>query len=459
MSPDELIVIDSETSRLRALLLNSKLVAGVPEADSRLLRTSLAVSADRDALSAPAAQAALLTAVAIGVRTFGEIAVPTGLDLPAATALPIPGRSLREQALALGARERLTHPDEPLLLIGPSERASTRRALRAVWFNWTAGVQPAAAALPSGSSNCALAAACAGALGVAEAFFVEYGNLSAGRRVRRLCLWSPGAPEGQHINTPEDFALALAEWVIGLGNLGQAHLWCLSLLPYPKPNDVQLTLQDFDRVRAENWGTSLLVERGRYGELKSKCAEDWCRARGFTVRSIDRRLDKHLRLQDDEPVLAIAGLDRIGPRRQLSEVGFDHILDVGLGADADTYHQFRVTHFDRSYSPRTHFKGVSEVTRDRHLEQLAAYQTLLASGRIDACGVASLAGIPVAVPFVSLIASAVALTQAIRLASGLQPASALAGSMSANDSLRQMMRTPHPGRITFPIVRGVSWPK
>lgn len=153
-------------------------------------------------------------------------------------------------------------------------------------------------------------------------------------------------------------------------------------------------------------------------------------ARGFDVRRIDRRLDQFLLRQEDEPVLAIAGLDRVGPRRQLSEVGLDHIVDVGLGASADTYHQFRVTHFDSSYNPRTLFKGMSDVTEDKRLERLPTYQRLMRAGRLDACGVAMLAGIPVAVPFVSLIASAAALTQVIRLASRLAPASAMAGSGS-----------------------------
>ncbi len=85
------MLINSETSRLRSLLVNSGQL-GFTDADERLLQTSLALAADHDVLRAPAAQAAFLTAVAIGIRSFGEIAVPAGLDIDVQTRLPISGR-------------------------------------------------------------------------------------------------------------------------------------------------------------------------------------------------------------------------------------------------------------------------------------------------------------------------------------------------------------------------------
>jgi hypothetical protein len=447
------MLIDSETSRLRSLLVNSGRFS-FPEADRRLTQSSLALAADRDILSTAAAQAALLTAVAAGVRTFGEIAVPPNLDIAVKTPLPIPGNSLCEQLRVLGACERVPKPGERLLVIGSSEYERDYSALRAVWSGWIAGIQPGGHPIPAGSTHCVLAAAAAGALGIAESFAVEYGNVRAGRRVQQLSLWSPGTYE-ESVG-PDEFALPLSEWVVGIGNLGQAHLWCLALLPYPKPEDVALLLQDFDYVKAENWGTSLLVQRGRYGMLKTRLAEKWCAARGFRVRRIDRRLDEYLRRQEDEPVLAVAGLDRLPPRRLLGHVGFDHIVDVGLGADADTYHQFRLTVFDRNYSPAKHFGQVRDQDSRERTQHLAAYQSLLSGGLVDACGMASLAGIPVAVPFVSLIASAVALAQVIRLASGAAPAVSLTASV---DSLASCRATSGLAlvRPTFPVVHGARW--
>lgn len=446
------MLIHSETSRLRSLLVNSGRFS-FPEADERLLHTSLALVGDRDVLSAQPAQAAMLTAVALGVRSFGEIAVLPNLDIPAKTHLPIPGRTLAEQLIALGACERAPKPDECQLVIGRSKWDARYRAVRSVWSGWRAGVQPATYPVNTGDPYSTLAGAAAGALGIAEAFFIEYGNARAGRRIQWLSLWSPDT--GDLDGPIGEFALPLSEWVIGLGNLGQAHLWCLALLPFPNPGDVVLQLQDFDRVRAENWGTSLLVQRGRYGMLKSHLCEQWCLARGFTVRRIDRRVDEQLRRHEDEPVIAVAGLDRMPPRRLLGHVGFDHIVDVGLGADADTYHQLRVTIFDRMYSPEKHFEGIEDRDTSERARLLPAYQSLLSSGAVDACGMASLAGVPVAVPFVSLLASAVAVTQLIRLASGVAPAS-LTASVDALGSVRQTLgaAVARPG---FSIAHGVRW--
>jgi len=244
------MLINSETSRLRSLLVNSGQL-GFTDADERLLQTSLALAADHDVLRAPAAQAAFLTAVAIGIRSFGEIAVPAGLDIDVQTRLPISGKTLAEQVRVLGAIERTFKPGERLLIIGPCAYNDQHPAVRAVWNGWTAGVQPATHAVESGSTSCVLAGATAGALGIAEAFLAEYGDARAGRRVQHLSLWTPGVYSDGN-SAPPQFALPLAEWVIGLGNLGQTHLWCLALLPYPNPEDVVLTLQDFDIVKREN---------------------------------------------------------------------------------------------------------------------------------------------------------------------------------------------------------------
>ena len=65
----------------------------------------------------------------------------------------------------------------------------------------------------------------------------------------------------------------------------------------------------------KNPGTSVLVERGRYGMLKTRIAEDWAMRRGFQVRRVYRRLDANLFRTPIEPGIALAGLDRMPARR------------------------------------------------------------------------------------------------------------------------------------------------
>jgi hypothetical protein len=66
------------------------------------------------------------------------------------------------------------------------------------------------------------------------------------------------------------------------------------------------------------------------------------------VRRIDRPLDAHLRRQPSEPVIAMAGLDRMPARRLLGYPEFEYVIDAGLGATMADYQRFRVNVFDRN---------------------------------------------------------------------------------------------------------------
>lgn len=248
----------------------------------------------------------------------------------------------------------------------------------------------------------------------------EQGNPRAGRTAQGLSLWSPEITDLGEPGPPQaECYLPLALWLIALGNLGQTFLWSLSMLPYPEPEKVLLYLQDDDHVRKENWGTSILVRRGRYGALKTRIAEEWAEARRFRARRIDRRLDKHLRITDREPLLALVGLDRMAPRRLLGLPGFEYVIDAGLGAMAAEYRNVRINVFDSTLNPAQYFEGIEDDTDRRvaELMKLSAYREI-ARDEDGRCGAAMLAEQRVAVPFVSAVAGALTITQAIRVASG-----------------------------------------
>jgi hypothetical protein len=164
----------------------------------------------------------------------------------------------------------------------------------------------------------------------------------------------------------------------------------------------------------------VLVERGRYKILKTRVTEEWATGCGFQVRRIDRRLDENLLRSDAEPGVALAGLDRMPIRRLLGGQGFEYIIDAGLGATVDDYCKLRVNVFDSERSPASHFEGVEDqhVFVAERLKQMPAYQELARSRGDGGCGAAILAESSVAVPFVSAVAGALAVTQAIRIASG-----------------------------------------
>lgn len=135
------------------------------------------------------------------------------------------------------------------------------------------------------------------------------------------------------------------------------------------------------------------------------------------------------------------------PRRLLGGPGFTHILDAGLGADASDYHQIRVSAFDENDRPDIRWAESAEqaayrVRKAAEREQaLKGYLEHTRKSK-DACGMAELMGIPVAVPFVGAFAGAMTVAQAVRIASGLAPYLNICGSLSAPGQFRAEVGKP-----------------
>jgi hypothetical protein len=449
------VEINSETARIRAVLVNSGRHT-FEEADAKLAASSLSIILGNDAATTPAGQAAFLTAILTGARTFGKVSIEGPIDMPLALPLPLHARTLRDAAVHFGVRTESADCPGSRLVIG-SETGATRYdgcSVQAFWDGWLAGTAPADKPCVIGRSDCPLAGVAAGALAVGQAFLFEQGDVRAGRTSQSLSVWSGQQSDPNETQEAPGFDQLLLPgglWLVGLGNLGQAYLWSLALLPYSSPEDVMLFLQDDQVVGRENWGTSVLVQRGRYGLLKTRVAEEWATARGFQVRRIDRRLDEHLLRSQQEPGIALAGFDRMPPRRLLGGSGFEYIIDAGLGATAIEYRKIRLNVFNSEENPVDHFEDVEDQTAHvaRSLMQLPAYQDLATSHGDGGCGAATLAESSVAVPFVSAIAGALAITQAIRIASGYAHHRGITVDVGDLRSLRSVLG-PVPKRTVVP---------
>lgn len=453
------IEIDSEISRIRAALVNSGKLT-FSEAEQKLAASRLSVIIEDEAAGTPAGQAALLTAVVTGARCFGEVRVSGNLDQSLLLRLPLGVQSLLEAVTILGARETAQPASDRTVLIGANSEPQEAWSVQAYWDGWFAGVAPGGKPVATGRGDCALAGVAAGALAVGQAFLAEQGDARAGRTTHGLSLWDPDlAEEGTHQPGPisKRVYLPTGLWLVGLGNLGQAYLWSLSLLSYPSPEDVVLFFQDDELIGTENWGTSILVQRGRYGVLKTRVAEEWAMARGFQARRIDRRLDQHLLRSHSEPGIALAGLDRMPARRLLGHRGFEYVIDGGLGATASDYQKFRINVFDSSQNPAEHFQGVEDQTDRviRELMELPAYQELARSRGDGGCGAAMLAQRSVAVPFVSAFVGALSVTQAIRIASRETHYTGLTGDVGDLRTVRAA-RGQRPERVTVASVLAAS---
>ncbi len=459
MNRDDNIEIDSETSRIRAVFVNSGLHS-FAEAEEKLAVSALSLVIGDDVAHTPAGQAAFLTAAVTGARCFGQVTFRGAIDVPLLFPLPVPAKTLAEAATAFGAQRTGAIPTAKQILIGHTPEAHNEWAVQAVWDGWTTGIAPAKNPAQLGRSDCALAGVAAGALAVGQAFLAEEGDIRASRTAQCLSLWLPDTDEQGACDPGPDFrniCLPASLWLIGLGNLGQAFLWSLTLLPYPKPEEVLLLFQDDQRIGKENWGTSVLVERGRYGILKNRIAEDWAMRRGFQVRRVDRRLDENLFRTPAEPGIALAGLDRMPARRLLGGRGFEYVIDAGLGATVADYRKFRLNVFDRARNPTDHFAGVEDQTVQviHDLMQLPAYKELAERRGDGGCGAATLAGSSVAVPFVSAFVGALAIAQAIRISSGEAHHVCIAGETGNLRNVRAVLGVASE-RVAVDYVRAVA---
>jgi hypothetical protein len=135
-------------------------------------------------------------------------------------------------------------------------------AVRATFADWCGGLVPAASGLRLAEiGTFTLAGVLAGAVGVAEIFqSVRGGTPMACRRSIGLDLWDLHRDwlRGGSALSPERLPSEI--WILGMGNLGQAYLWTLGLLPYGR-NPARLVLQDTDIVALSNLSTSMLTTR------------------------------------------------------------------------------------------------------------------------------------------------------------------------------------------------------
>jgi hypothetical protein len=401
------VALDKQIARLSKILVDSEGIT-FDAAQARLRGLTLEIVVGDDAVT-PAAHAAILTAVSVGSRTFvGGVRLTGAVEQQLNSALPLAARTLSGAAELVGV-STFTGPPAQRIRIGSIPQPHEEGLIWTWWSGWRAGV--ASGCSPCDDGRNPLSGIAAGALAVGAAF-----DVVRGRTVEcsmEVDLWPTAV--GEESPAFAEVFLPGAIWLVGLGNLGQAFLWALAALPYACPSDVELVLQDRDKVSEENWATSVLVRSETYGELKTKVAAAWAEARGFNVRRLDRRLLPGDVLEDDDPRIALCGVDKIESRRLMAQTGFECIVDAGLGRKASDFNRYRVTIFDAQRSIAKHFEGQTDATDGNVIPDVSAYHQL--QDEIGACGTAEVAGASVAAPHVSGIAAAVAVSRLIAITS------------------------------------------
>ena len=362
-----------------------------------------------------ALQAALLTAINTGKRAFrGGLTV----HMPADVGLLVswPGKAtLNEAVHALGSRtaEGDDEPEVASLFFGNVHDSAD--GLRVFCDGWRGGLMPAHQECAfQGGADFALGGVFAGGLGVARVFLsaaqISHRDVNGpvGFSIWRpdLC-WLDTAAAG-----PELENLPAKLWILGLGHLGQGYAWSLGLLP--KANaPMMIYLQDYDIVEEGNWSAGLFCEEDKVGRLKTRLSAEWLECRGFLTRLVERPFDLNIMRGVDEPRIALSGFDNPESRRILEEVGFDLIVDAGLGASLD--------HFDRIVV-RT-FPNASQRAAEvwaQPASQGAAFDPALFGEPEGECGIVfqEIAGKAISSSFTGACASAFVVGEVLRAIHG-----------------------------------------
>ena len=259
----------------------------------------------------------------------------------------------------------------------------------------------------------------AAGLAVNEAFLFVNGRMpAAGRRALGLSLWHPGRETDwlqPDESEPTLTYLPSRLWVIGLGHLGQAYLWALGLLPYQDPADVALVLQDIDTITESTESTSILTDSAMIGKKKTRAMAAWAERRGFATSLQERMFAADFTRQTEEPAVALCGLDNGAGRRALDQVGFDFIVEAGLGRGHRDFRTMRLHVLPGRRAAADIWKQTSEGEK---VEDRPAYARLMEEGVLDRCGMTLLAGKAVGAPFVGSIAATLALSEVLRLLHG-----------------------------------------
>jgi len=388
------------------------------EAEAILRSLTLKLVIDPESCRSVAFQAALLTAFNTGNRAFlGGVSVEMPPDVK--LLLPLQGyHSLNEVLNITGfAPQKITTPSQTVYFgHSPANPKSTN--CRVDCDGWRGAVSDFDN--PSDfkygqSDDIAPGGVLAGALAVHRSF-LKAAEISA-RSLEAplgLSLWSPGDPWRNPVSTsPLLHNLPNQFWVLGLGHLGQAFLWNLAMLPYPRREEVRFVLQDFDVIETGNFGSGLLCTEHVVGQMKTRRCADWLDKIGFRTTINERKYTEHDRRTEDDPGIALCGFDRGRPRSYLGKTGFGFVVECGLG---DTLADFDQIHFhtfpSEHNSPEALWGHLQDGPRKIREEDLA----LFTEGK-HGCGQLAIdvAGKAVSTSFVGAIAGAFCVAELLRV--------------------------------------------
>ncbi len=407
-------VLKDSLNRMAKIDVDSGHSESFEAAIRRLEGFRVGIEVGPEAASSAAHQAALLTTINI-CRRFALGGVYVSGDIGGSLLVGSPhSRSLLDEISRLGGLSACIPDGVATVQIGTCPEID--RGSVATFEGWKGGVVRSGGPRLSEETTVIPAAILAGALASAEAFGMLRNDVQAGRRSLGLSLWQTDAcsdwmdvssdgPELEYL--PDKF------WVLGLGHIGQAFLWALSLCPFRRPEDVRLVLQDMDFVTESTSSTSILTDFSMTGLKKTRALAANLEERGFQTSLIERPFDGAFQYDPgiDPPVL-VCGVDNALARSRMELPGFPFIVESGIGHTVADYQAIRVHTFPSDGKSASELWSESGAENAPKIDS-GAYGRLAKSGS-DICGLTMLANTAVGAPFVGTIAATLMLSQLLK---------------------------------------------
>lgn len=432
--------ISDNLSRTIKLAIDSGEAATLEEAAAIFEGYAIRIHVGQDVANSSTLQAALLTAVNAARRCFlGGVEVVGCVDAP----LRVPLNnyvSLRDAVAGLGGiiLQSTSEKKTPEIVVGEINTAviTADFAIRATFDGWTGAIAPIADGIRlAENTDFTPAGVLAGALAVSEAFqYVRGCNVYAGKRSVGLSLWDPATRDLFSPTTDHGPALELLPsnlWIIGLGHLGQSFLWTLGFLPFARPGEVRLVMQDTDRLVQANDSTSPLTDRSKLKQFKTRAMAVWAERRGFTTTIVERLFAADFKINSYEPRLAICGVDNAIARRVVEDVGFHHVIEAGLGKGGEEYLAFQLHTFPGGKKAADTWSEFAKAASDADRAappSVPAYDALATAG-LHQCGLTLLANRSVGAAFVGLFTSTLMIAEVLRRLSGGKAYDVIDGSL------------------------------
>jgi len=340
--------IESIDEMSRLAMLNIENNPGLAEqgiegyylAFEQLKRQKLRIVVSSVVSESRALQSALLTAINSGKRAFkGGVFIKMPMDVT----LLLPWSrtcTLNDAVVEVGGD--LTDVSDASFTLYIGIKAVDTDSLEIVANGWQGGVVAAGDDISlTQDSDGVLGGIFAGSLGVALGFLRISGEkLDSTADSCGLSLWRPDLHWLDHEAIGSEIKYFPKKiWLLGLGHLGQAYVWAISLFSFSEPNQLTVMLQDTDIVKPANIDTGLLSDSDSCEKKikKTRLCSKWLEDRHIDTNICERYFDESFNPTDVESDILISGLDSVETRRILNTDKFKNILDCGLGGNKSNF--------------------------------------------------------------------------------------------------------------------------